>query len=174
MKTMRLVIIGAGGYGRSVADIAQQTRFYQDIVLLDDADREGVAGPCSSFLDYKNNHTEYYPAFGDNAMRMNWAVRLSNEGCLLATIIHPLAYVSPTAKLDESIVVMPHASIGTNCIVHGACIINMGAIVDHDCILEEAVHIAPGAVVKAGNRIPIATKIDSGTVVQNEEYPING
>ena len=51
---------------------------------------------------------------------------------------------------------------------------NLGAIIDHGCVIGECVHIAPGAVVKAENRIPKGMKIDSDTVVQNREYSLNG
>ena len=67
---------------------------------------------------------------------------------------------------------MPMASIGTGCSIDDGTIINMGAIVDHGCIIEECVHVAPGAIIKAENRIPMLTKVESGTVIQNREYPL--
>ena len=35
-----------------------------------------------------------------------------------------------------------------------ACIINMGAIVDHGCVLDDACHINSGAIVMAENNVP--------------------
>ena len=52
------------------------------------------------------------------------------------------------------------------------CIVNIGALVDHDTVLEEGVHLAPGAIVKALNRIPAGSKIESGVVIQNGEFPL--
>ena len=69
---------------------------------------------------------------------------------------------------------MPKACIGTNVVISAGCIVNLGAIIDHGCVIGECVHIAPGAVVKAENRIPKGMKIDSDTVVQNREYSLNG
>ena len=51
-----------------------------------------------------------------------------------------------------------------------ACIVNCGAIIDHGCILEKGVHVAPGGIVKAENRIPAYMKVDSGEVIQNRSY----
>ena len=93
-------------------------------------------------------------------------------GCVIPTIIHSTAYVSPTAQIGPSAVILPHAVVNTNCVVKSGCIVNCGAIVDHGCVLEEGVHICLGAVVKAENRIPRCMKIEAGEVVQNRAWPL--
>ena len=45
-------------------------------------------------------------------------------------------------------------------------IVNMGAIADHDCVIGACAHLAPGAIVKAGNTVPAQMKIESGTVLE--------
>ena len=75
-------------------------------------------------------------------------------------------------RLAEGVTVLPRAVVNTGCTVCRGCIINCGAIVDHGCTLEEGVHLAPGAIVKAENRIPACTKVDSGEVIANRTYPL--
>lgn len=175
MSKKILVILGAGGYGQSVCDIARQLGRYSSIIFLDDNPASSSAsGRLEQFADYINDEVEFYPAFGNNNCRKEWIDKLAASGCRLATIVHQSAYVSPMASLGEAVVVMPHACIGTEVKVSDGCIINLGAIVDHGCLLEECVHLAPGAVVKAENRISALSKIDSGRVVENREYPLNG
>ena len=173
---MRLIILGAGGYGQTVADIASQTGKYEEILFLDDnmnqASLYPIAGRCSDYSLYKTGDTSMYPAFGNNESRVNWINRFIDEGISITTIIHPLAYVSPTATIAEGCVVMPHAVVNTNCKLEKACIMNVGAILDHGCILEEGCHLAPGAIVKAENRLPRCFKVDSGEVIQNRTYKI--
>ena len=172
---MRLVIIGAGGYGQSVGDVARQLKRYSEIIYLDDdVSKAIVTDKCEAFPKYISDDTEFYPAFGNNELRLNWIVRIENGGGQLATIVHPSAYVSPSSSIGQGVVVMPMASIGTGCSIDDGAIINMGAIVDHGCIIEECVHVAPGAIIKAENRIPMLTTLESGTVIQNREYPLNG
>ena len=172
---MRLVIIGAGGYGQSVGDVAKQLKKYSEIIYLDDdVSKEIVTDRCEAFSEYISVDTEFYPAFGNNELRQNWIVRIKNESGHLATIVHPYAYVSPSSTIGQGVVVMPMSSIGTGCSVDDGVIINMGAIIDHGCIIEEGVHVAPGAIIKAENRIPMLTKVESGAVIQNREYPLNG
>ena len=166
----KLIILGAGGLGRTVADVARQLG-YEKIGFLDDGN-PNTMGKCDEFLQFLDGNTEIYPAFGDNAARLGWLDRLENEGAVVPTLIHPGAYVSPTAIVDMGAVILPGALIGTDCHVGRGVIVNMGAIVDHGCVLENGVHLAPGAIVKAENRIPAGTKVDSGEVIANGTYPL--
>ena len=36
---------------------------------------------------------------------------------------------------------MPYAVVNTGTVLKKACIMNIGALVDHDCVLEEGCHI---------------------------------
>ena len=157
----RLVILGAGGYGRTVADVAEQLDY--STIVLDDAD---PAHPLSSFQSYINPTTYFIPAFGNNAFRMGWINKIEESGGKLATLIHPTAYISPTATINPGTVILPHAIVNTDVVVGKGCIINLGAIVDHGCILEEGVHICLGAIVKGENRIEKCNKIEAGEVVE--------
>ena len=157
----RLVILGAGGYGRTVADVAEQLRY--SIIVLDDAD---AAHPLSTFQSYINSSTAFSSAFGNSTFRMEWINRIEESSGQLATLIHPTAYVSPTATISPSNVILPHAIINTDVVVGKGCIINLGAIVDHGCILEEGVHICLGSIVKGENRIEKCSKIEAGEVVE--------
>ena len=170
----KLLILGAGGYGRTVFDVAQQLGCYDKIAFLDDArvNTPGVLGNCGEYLSFADDTTEMYPAFGNNEVRMAWINRLMEDGIRLPVLVHPEAYVSPTATLFSGVTVLPKAVVNTGVMVKTGCIVNIGALIDHDCILEEGCHLAPGAIVKAENRIPGCTKIDSGTVVQNGQYPL--
>ena len=157
----RLIILGAGGYGRTVKDVAEQMGY--TTIILDDADS---AYPLSSFQSYVNSSTYFIPAFGNNRFRMEWINRIEESGGQLATLIHPTAYVSPTASINSCTVILPHAIVNTDVVINRGCIINLGTIVDHGCVLEEGVHLAPGAIVKGENWIERLSKIESGEVLE--------
>ena len=168
---MRLIILGAGGHGRVVADIAAQAGKYGEIKFLDDkATGTDIVGTCADYVKFQDDTTEMCPAFGNNKGRVEWEEKMEAAGIKLATIIHPLAYVSPKAVIAPGCVLMPYAIVNTGTVVNKACIINCGAIVDHDCILEAGCHLAPGAIVKGENRLPGGTKVDSGEVVPLQFY----
>ena len=170
---MRLIILGAGGFGRTVADVAAQTGAYDAILFLDDNSRaEDVIGKCMDFSAFADENTIFYPAFGNNEGRVLWMNRLRENGCKVVTIVHPTAYISPTVHMAEGVAVLPHAIVNTGCEVKAGCIINCGSIVDHGCVLEEGVHVSLGAIVKAENRIPNCMKIEAGEIVANRTYPV--
>lgn len=170
---MRLIILGAGGYGCTVADIAAQTGKYDEIFFLDDiSQKETVLGKCADYPAYADNNTEFYPAFGNNEGRVAWLEELKASGCRITRIVHPTAYVSPNAYIADGCVILPHAIVNTGCEVRAGCIVNCGAIVDHGCILEGGVHVCLGAIVKAENRIPRCMKIEAGAVIANRTYPV--
>lgn len=170
---MKLIILGAGGYGRTIEDIVEQMHTYEKVSFLDDrGGDERIIGTLSSYEEHKSPDTEFYPAFGNNELRLQWLDRLCGSGCKVATIIHPSAYCSPKAHISEGCAVLPKAIVNTNCRLERGCIINLGAIVDHGSLLEEGVHVCLGAVVKAENRIPRAMKIQAGQVIEDRTYPL--
>ena len=170
---MELVIIGAGGYGQVVFDVATQLGCYDSIKFLDDNKvGDKVLGKCAEYFKFKERDTYMYPAFGNNELRLTWINRLKEDGITVPTIIAPSSYVSTTATIGSGCVILPHAVVNTNCVIKDGCLINAGAIVDHNCILEEGVHVCIGSLIKAENRIPSGIKIEAGVVVKNGEYPI--
>ena len=170
----KLLILGAGGYGQTIYDLAQQLGCYDKIAFLDDtkANTGSVLGKCDEFLSFADAATEMYPAFGNNETRMALMARLMENGIRVPVLVHPSAYVSPTATLFSGVTVLPKAVVNTGVMVKTGCIINIGALIDHDSIIEDGCHLAPGAIVKAENRIPAGSKIDSGTVIDNRQYPL--
>ena len=170
---MKLVIIGAGGYGQTVSDVAAQSGKYEKIVFLDDNKvADDVVGKCGDFEKFICDDTEIYPAFGNNEARLSFIEKLENAGAKIPTIVHNTAYVSPRATLEKGTVVLPKAIINTDTAIEKGCIINCGAIVDHGCIIENSVHVCLGAIVKAENRIPAFMKVEAGQVIENRTYKL--
>ena len=170
----KLLILGAGGYGRTISDIARQLGCYQKIAFLDDgkAGTPGVLGTCEDFLQFADETTEMYPAFGNNTVRMGWLERFEDHGIRVPVMVHPSAYVSPLATLYAGVAILPKAVVNTGTVVKNGCIVNIGVLIDHDCVLEEGCHLAPGVIIKAENRIPAGMKIEAGTVIENRQYPL--
>ena len=168
---MKLIIIGAGKYGRELEDIAEQTGRFDSISFLDDnASGTDILGKCADFQEHQDSNTEFIVAFGNNEFRKKWCEALKATGAEVTNIIHPTAYVSPKAKLGKGIAVLPQAIINSYTEVQDGCMINSGAIVDHDCVIAPYVHICVGAIVKADNHIPTGMKIEAGAVIERETY----
>lgn len=110
---MRLIILGSGGYGHTVEDMAMQLEY--DCLVLDDS----IHGySFSTFVNYTDSQTEFILAFGNNAFRMQWIEKLVLSGAKITTLIHPTAYISPKAIIEEGTVILPKASVNTDVTIH--------------------------------------------------------
>ena len=160
-KMKRLVILGSGGYGRTVYDVAEQLGY--SITVLDDSDN---VHPLDSFSHYISDDTQFIPAFGNNEFRLEWLERIEKAGGKPATLVHPSAYISPRAHISEGCVILPGAIINTGTRIGKGCIINLGAIVDHDVIIEDGVHLCVRCIIKGENRISRCEKIEAGEIIE--------
>ncbi len=168
----KLLILGSGGYGKTVEDLARQLG-YEKIAFLDDGKTgPGILGRCEEYEQFCDAETEVYPAFGNNTVRLDWLGRFFAEELPVPTLIHPRAYVSPRAVLAPGTVVLPMAVVNTGVTVEEGCILNIGTLIDHDCHIEAGVHLCPGVIVKAENRIAAGSKIESGEVILARTYPV--
>ena len=157
----RLVILGSGGYGRTVYDVAEQLGY--SITVLDDSDK---GHPLDSFSLYIKNDVEFIPAFGNNEFRLEWLERIEKAGGKPATLVHPSAYVSPRSYVSEGCVILPGAIINTGTRIGKGCIINLGATVDHDVIIEDGVHLCIRGIIKGENRISRCEKVEAGEIIE--------
>lgn len=161
----RLVIIGASGHGKVIADIAVKCG-YKDIVFLDD--NKNVK-ECAGFpvigkvSDAINMEDDKIVAIGNAGIREKIQTQLSN----LVTLIHPNAVVSRRVEIGEGTVIMAGAVINSDVVIGKGCIINTGASVDHDCKLEDFVHVSVGAHVAGTVSIGSKTWIGAGATVRN-------
>jgi len=154
---MRLLIAGAGGHGRVVADAALATGKYSSLAFLDDrksnlVTSEGwaILGPLADLANFSSGFEAFAPGIGNAALRLELLRRARTLGFHCTSIIHPGAQVSKYSSIAEGSVVFAGGCINVGARIGAACIVNTGATVDHDCVLAEGVHICPGAHL-AGN-----------------------
>ena len=167
----KLVILGFGGYGKTIEDIVLSAQLFDEIIFLDDnAESEKVMGKCMDFKNYIADDTWFYPAFGNNNLRIEWLNMMNSVGAQIATIIHPSAYIGRNAEIGTGCAVLPQSVINTTAVIKQGCIVNFGAVVNHDVIIEKGVHIGINSVVKAYNRIPPFAKIEAGQAIFNNTF----
>ena len=166
---MNLLIIGAGGHGRVVKEVDEATGKYNKIEFLDDNSSVAI-GKCNEYMSFRNDYTYVFVAFGSNELRHNWIEILGETGFKIPTLIHPRAYVSPTAEIELGVVVMPKAVINAKASIKQGSIIGMGSTIDHDVTIEEYCYINTGAIVKANCRVKSYAKIDAGEVFAEKQF----
>ena len=154
-----LLIIGAGGHGRVVAEIAIELG-YDNIVFLDD-NSETAIGKIDEMDKFVENYHNAFCAIGNNTVRAKILDRLVDIGYIIPSLIHPTAHVSEHA----GVVIEPGAIVNTGAHLHRGAIVSVGAIIDHDTEVGMCSHINAGAIVKAGGHVDDYTRIDAGCVV---------
>lgn len=146
-----LIIFGASGHGRFIAEIALLNG-YKKIVFADDAwpSKKDIGGfkVESNILDATKNRSKnhsYFIAIGDNHIRKELFNALTEQDLHVAKIIHPSAIVSDSSEINAGSVVMPGAVINSNVMIGKGCIINSNATIEHDCVIGDFSHISPNA-----------------------------
>ena len=113
-----LIILGAGGYGRTAAETARAMGVFGRVAFLDDGcTGTDILGPCTDYIRFAGEFRWAYPAFGANALRAAWLEKLAAAGYSLPALVHPRAYVSPTADIRPGAVVLALAAVGACAVV---------------------------------------------------------
>lgn len=149
---MNLLILGAGGHGQVVAELAEELGQYGSIAFLDDAPTKSVngfpwsiLGPISELARYRTDFAIAFVAVGDSKRRLQLLSLAESGGYAVATLVHAAASVSRRAELEVGTVVCAGAVVQVNARLGRGCIVNTCASVDHGCILGAGVHVCPGA-----------------------------
>lgn len=164
-----VVIIGAGGHAKVIADIVKKSG---DNLLgfLDDSKEAGsevldafVLGGVDSFLEY----ADAYLIIGIGNPKVRETISQKLTGCQLYTAIHPTAVIGEGVRIGEGTCVMANAVINPDAVVGKYCIINTAAIVEHDNRLADFVHVSPGAALAGTVTVGERTHIGIGANVKN-------
>ncbi|ROT46368.1 acetyltransferase [Pusillimonas sp. NJUB218] len=168
----RLALLGAGGHGKVVADMAGLVG-WDKISFFDDAWPQlirnghwGIVGDSTVLLSRLSQFDGVLVSIGDCEMRWERHSVLQSAGAVMATIVHPAAIISPYATLGAGTVVMAGTVLNVDVAIGQAAIINTGATVDHDCRLGDAVHICPGAHLSGNVRVGNRSWVGVGAVVK--------
>ena len=163
----KLAIIGAGGHGRVIADIARKNG-YNEIEFLDDNENVQkcgdypVVGKC---CEAEKIDADVIVAIGDKKIRKQITATISDDK--LVTLIHPNATVAENVIIGRGTVVMAGAVINPGAVIGAGCIINTCSSVDHDCSIGDYVHVAVGSHLCGAVSVGNETLIGAGAMVVN-------
>ncbi|WP_439033492.1 acetyltransferase [Bacillus paranthracis] len=171
MKT-KLLIIGAGGHGKVVADIALKMNKWEYVAFLDDSENVKtsigleIIGDSADVSKYINDY-DIFVGIGNNNIREKIQEQIGSQGASIPVLIHPDAVIGAQVSLESGTVVMAGTVINCCTQIGKGCIINTASTIDHDNIIEDYVHISPGTHLAGTIRIGRGTWLGIGTVVSN-------
>ncbi len=151
----RLILIGAGGHSKSVADSIDPEQY--ELVGFLDGKKEGTHWGLPIFgkdpkdvPDYQNY--KYFVSIGDVAARKMWFEKLREYGLETVNIIDKTALIAPSAKLGTGNFIGKYAILNADATIGDNNVINTGALVEHECIVGNHTHLSTGSVIN-GNVI---------------------
>lgn len=161
----KLVIIGASGHGKVIADIAVKNGYGNIVFLDDDENVKSCAGfpVVGKTKEAQSMSEDKIVAIGNALIREQIQKKLNN----VVTLIHPSAVISRRVAVGSGTVVMAGAVVNSDAVIGEGCIINTGSSVDHDCIIEDFCHISVGAHIAGACEIGERTWIGAGATVSN-------
>ncbi len=146
-----LVIIGAGGYAKSVVDSVDTTK-YTIAGFIDEFSDKGehlgfpILSKSLDELEGKESYV-YFIAIGNNLRRKRWYDILSEKGYEMINVIDPSAIVSQYAHLGIGCFVGKMAIVNSKAFVGNDCIINSKALVEHGCHVSDHANISTNSVI---------------------------
>lgn len=165
-----LIVIGAGGHGKSVAEVVHLQKKLNIIGFLDDSYPEKshvgdypILGNTKDLSMYRPLADHVIIAVGNNVLREKLLYSALNNGFQIATIIHPSAIISSQSQIGRGVTIMAGSIIGTDVVIGDGVIINSGTIVDHDCHLLDFCHLGIGVNVAGGAKIGRTAWIKAGS-----------
>lgn len=163
-----VVIIGAGGHGKVIADIIEKSGD-KIVGFLDDGTTQKeifgypILGKSADYNKFKDK--EFIIAIGNNLVRKKIACEYS--GMRFYTAIHPSAVISRGVVIGEGTCIMAGCVINANAKIGKHAIINSGSVVEHDNNISDFVHLSPGAVLCGTVSVGECTHIGAGVTVKN-------
>lgn len=166
-----ILVLGAGGHGKVVADILLASG--QDVsgFLDDNPSAHGTQILGLPVLGCISDYPQYEPVglimgVGNNLIRRAIVERLRlDTSPLWVMAVHPRAVVSPFVQLGPGTVIMAGAIINADVCIRSQAIVNTGATIDHDCRIGDYAHIGPGANLAGGVNIGDRTLVGVGAVI---------
>jgi sugar O-acyltransferase (sialic acid O-acetyltransferase NeuD family) len=155
-EVKHVVILGAGGFGREVLQYVRDTYGsdpgYAVKGFLDDAPKDlepfGLGVPVLGDIEsYRAEPADrLLIAIGDPKVRQRLAERFAAQGATFLTVVHPLAYVSPAARVGEGCIIAPFASVGAHATVGDHTVVTFYGSIGHDSVVGRYCIFAPHAV----------------------------
>lgn len=167
----KLLLVGAGGFGRVVSELARQT---YDCAFVDDGVEIGtvicgipVVGHTETlqelFAEYKN----LVIVIGNNTVRERIYDKAARIGYYFPNLIVQSAYISPYAKLGWGCVILNNAVVQNGATVGNGVLLNPGVEIHHDSSVGDYDLIYTNSVVRTYAKVGKYVRIGSNVTICN-------
>lgn len=178
MSKKKLLLVGAGGFGRMVAE---QAMLQYDCAFVDDGQAVGtvicgilVVGGTTDLPELRKEYDLLVVGIGNNKFRAQVYEKAKSLGYIFPNVIAPSAYISPYSKIGCGCVVLQNACIQNGASVGNGVLLNAGAEVHCDAAIGDYALVYTNSVIRTGAVVGKQARIGSNcTVCNNAIVPDN-
>ncbi len=156
-----LVVFGGGGHGKTLIDLVRAGGAYRMVGVVDDGLPPGSQIMGLPVLGGAEVLPRLYASgvrlavnavggIGNVAVRLKVFDLLHSAGFTCPNLIHPTAWVEPSAVLEGGVQVLAQSYVSSEARIGYGSVLNAGVVVSHDCSIGRCVNLSPGALL-AGN-----------------------
>ena len=171
MSKEKLLLVGAGGFGRMVAE---QAMLQYDCAFVDDGQAVGtkicgipVVGGIADLQWLRKEYNLLVVGIGNNKFRAQVYEKAKALGYAFPNIIAPSAYISPYAKVGSGCVVLQNACIQNGSVVGDGVLMNAGTEVHCGGTVEDYVLLYTNSTVRTGAKVGRYARIGGNVTVCN-------
>lgn len=169
MNKNKLIIIGAGGYAKSVLDSLD----YDSYELVGFIDERLVRNEHLGYSVLAHNLNDindkddycYFIAIGDNVKRKKWYDRLKENDLKIINVIDKTSMVSSRATIGEGCFIGKMAIINSCATIGNDTVINTKSLVEHGCTVENHANISTNTTINGDVVVGEGTVLYSGVTV---------
>lgn len=156
-----LVLFGGGGHGKTLIDLVRASGMYRWVGIIDESLTAGsqvmgvpVLGGAEVLSELHQRGIRLAAngvgGIGKPEVRLRVFEILSRAGFNCPALVHPSAWVEPSASLEGGVQVLAQAYVSSDAYIGYGSVLNAGVVVSHDCMIGKCVNLSPGAML-AGN-----------------------
>ncbi len=176
----KIVIIGASGHAKVVADIIFSRKRdlnekIEIVAFLDDNYKNlkykeifgiSIIGGLDKIEDFNKENYWFVICIGNNYIRQRIYEKYNKLNYY--TAIHPKATIAGEVLIGEGTVIMANVVVNACSTIGKQCILNTASIIEHDNELKDYVHISPNTILCGGVNINDCSWIGAGSVVKQQ------
>lgn len=171
MSKEKRLLVGAGGFGRMVAE---QAMLQYDCTFVDDGQSIGteicdisVVGGLADLPELRKEYDLLVVGIGNNRFRAQVYEKAKALGFAFPNIVAPSAYISPFSKVGCGCVILQNACIQNGASMGNGVLLNTGTEVHCDATVGNYALIYTNSVVRTGAIVGNVARIGSNCTICN-------
>ena len=161
MSKKKLLLVGAGGFGRMVAERAM---IQYDCAFVDDGQ---AVGGLANLPELRREYGLLVVGIGNNRFRAQVYEKAKALGFAFPNIVAPSAYISPFAEVGCGCVLMQNACVQNGASVGNGVLLNAGTEVHCGGTVGDYVLLYTNSTIRTGAKVGRYARIGGNVTVCN-------